>query len=327
MMKLDSGRRSAVYTSVGTMLVLTALSFLEYRVLYLIHWHYLFQNAEATITPLTGHPWWRAWQNRLLAAFVMNGIQKNMVEAYKTYTLVFCLAANVTTFFLYSKRGAGKALLYVAISVLAFLLLQDEYWLYGWDLPEAIIFTALVIGIDRNRGIAFFTALFAVAFLNRESSLFILAWVFFNAISKKNYRIALYSVALFATGIAGICLLREHLFIASYQQYVGNDPAHLTFGNHFWYRENVINFFHTWPPWKPSIDLIPAMMVFAVGYFVWRWTSLNRSEKDIVLVCCLMVASIFCFTVIHETRVWLMLIPFLLYLFEEMSESRRLLNR
>jgi hypothetical protein len=323
-------RRAEIYSIVGIVIVLITLSFLEYRVLCIMHSAYLTQNAEATISPLTGHAGWRAWQNRLLVAFIMNSIQGNIERAYEISTFVFCIAANVTTFYLYSKNGVSKAMLYVTISVLAFVLIQDYRFLYGWDLPDAIFFTALLIGIDRKWGAAYYTALFAVAFLNRESSFFVPAWMFMDAISKRRFGLVAYSVALSVVGMAGVYFLREHFFITSYHSYVGSDTVHSTFANQFWLQENVLNFFHTWSPWSrwmPSIDLIPAMMLSAVGYFVWKWWSLSGNEKNIVLLCSLMVATIFCFSVIHETRAWLMLIPFLVYLSEETFESKKSLQR
>lgn len=69
--------------------------------LVIIHSPYILENALATTTPLIGHAWWKAWQNRLLAGWIMSGFQIPIEEAYKAFAFICCFVANVLTYNLY----------------------------------------------------------------------------------------------------------------------------------------------------------------------------------------------------------------------------------
>ncbi|MGD1047028.1 MAG: hypothetical protein ABR936_17125 [Bacteroidota bacterium] len=85
-------------------LIILALSYLEYRMLVMIHSSYLLENAIATMNPLSGHAWWKAWQSRLLAGWLMEGIQKPQEEAYGVFVFISCVLMNVINYVLYSRK-------------------------------------------------------------------------------------------------------------------------------------------------------------------------------------------------------------------------------
>ena len=83
-----------IYFIVFAILILT---YLEYLLLINFHKSYLLENFEATVTPLTGHAWWRAWQNRLLAGWIMSSIQRSSEDAYRIFVFVMCVGINFLT--------------------------------------------------------------------------------------------------------------------------------------------------------------------------------------------------------------------------------------
>ena len=215
----------------------------------------------------------------------------------------------------------NRALIFTILSVLLFVLIQDEHWLLGWDFLDMIFLTLLLIGIDRKWNVFYFTGLFIVALFNRETALFIPLWMFLDAFSKKDRKKIGYSIVLAMIGIAVIYLLREN-FYGSYQFYkthsiyTGLDTTQAIYGNHFWLMENLSNPISTFPPWKSELSLIPLIMIVITGYFTLQWRSLNITNKNIVLLMISMVILIFTTAVIHETRTWFILIPYIIYLMQ-----------
>ncbi|MGD1047029.1 MAG: hypothetical protein ABR936_17130 [Bacteroidota bacterium] len=217
-----------------------------------------------------------------------------------------------------------QALIFVVISILLFVLIQDDHWLIGWDLLDLIFLTALLIGIDRKWGANYFSGLFIVSLFNRETALFIPLWMFLDAYSKKNRKMIAYSALLAMIGIVVICLLRENLFLGSSQVFegkqIGMDTTH-PIGNYYWLGKNIASPFNTYPPWKPGLDLIPAIVIGTIGYFAFQWKSLNATNRNIVILMVAMAATIFTIAVIHESRQWLILMPFIIYLIRNENTS------
>ena len=151
---------------------------LTYHLLMILHGANLQAYAIHTISPITGHAWWRAFQNRLLAGFIIDGISSNVVFAYQIFIFSSLLVMNILTCYLY------KNVLPMVILAFMFLALQGARFLYGWDFLDMIILTTLLIFIDRKANIWAYIMLFTVAIFNRESALFIPVWLIIDGFRK-----------------------------------------------------------------------------------------------------------------------------------------------
>ena len=216
----------------------------------------------------------------------------------------------------------NRSLSMLFLSITLFVLIQDERWLLGWDLLDMVFMTALLIGIDRKWNDIYFAGIFMVAIFNRETALFIPAWMMFDGLLTRSTSRKLISVALIAFGIGAIYILRETPFYYSNQvfngQVIGTDSSHIN-GNHFWLWDNLTHPFTTYPPWMYRLDLIPAIIVATVAYFAMQWNRQNTINKGVILLLASMVAVIVSTVVIHETRCWFITLPFILYLIEKSS--------
>jgi hypothetical protein len=94
------------HNTIFVFVILIALTYLECRILINLHTAFILENVKATVTPLIGHAWWKAWQNRYLAGWILDSIQKPPEEAYKIFAFVTCLAMNCITYFLYKEKNA-----------------------------------------------------------------------------------------------------------------------------------------------------------------------------------------------------------------------------
>ena len=165
-------------------LFITALS---YNLLMILFGANLQVYAVHTISPITGHAWWRAFQNRLLAGFIIDAIDNNVAFAYQVFIFSSLLVMNSLTYYLY------KSISPVIMLAFMFITLQNvstgARHLFGWDFLDIIILTILLILIDKKVNIWGYVVLFTVAIFNRESALFIPVWLIIDSFNNKKERI------------------------------------------------------------------------------------------------------------------------------------------
>lgn len=271
-----------------TLLFLIVISYLEYRLLMILHSDSI-QNQLLMITsPLEGQAWWRAFQNRLLSGIIVNAIG---IQVF------YILTVFIKNFLFFKLTNDVKAVL---IFVGLFCLFQDSRWLIAWDMLDVIFIILMLIIYDRKLSIWYYVALFSVAIFNRESALFIPLFMLINGyVEKKSRTIPIW---MLAAGIILTLFLRES-FTGSVQTYIGQDLANQTFGNHFYLMENVKSFFKEWMPKEQNISLIPAIVLVAI-FFV-------KDKTVMIWLLCVFTITI-TVGVIHETRVWLLILPALI---------------
>ena len=204
---------------------------------------------------------------------------------------------NVLTYYLY------KNVLPVVILAFMFLALQGARFLYGWDFLDMIILTTLLIFIDRKANIWAYIMLFTVAIFNRESALFIPVWLIIDNFKKKEM---IYGAIMLLVGYVAIDLMRD-MFIASLYPSVGLDEGHKAIGNSILFTKNIKYFFQHYDSWNMGdFAYIPALMVSSI---LLRWRNIK-----VFLLTLFIFITILVFGCIHETRVWFVTIPFIIYL-------------
>ena len=281
------------------LLFITALS---YNLLMILHGANLQAYAIHTISPITGNAWWRAFQNRLLAVFIIDGISNNIVFAYQVFIFSSLLVMNALTYYLY------KNILPVIALAFMFIALQGARFLYGWDFLDVIIITALLILIDRKVDIWLYIMLFAVAIFNRESALFIPIWLIIDRFRKKEM---IYGIIMLIVGMAAIDLMRNEMFITSLYPSIGLDEGHKSIGNSILFTKNIKYFFQHYDSWNMGdFAYIPVLIVSSI-LLCWK------ANRKILLLTLFVILTILVFGCIHETRVWFVLIPFVIYLWKE----------
>jgi hypothetical protein len=324
-MKMLSYRQidSNVLRHLFFVIVIIALGYLEFRIIWFIQKYVIETVINETLSPLTGNAFWRAHQNRLLAGYLMQSISGTFglehLFTFQWLGIVITSLTNVMAYVLfYSQlRSAKEAFRYVLYFALLVLLFQHSGYLYAWDLFDLLFFVLFGIGIVQQRGGIYFTALFAVAILNRESALFMPVWMGIDALfrttnAKRNIGKALYALGLLAAGIVLVIYLRETLFLGSHMSQIGMDESHRIVGNHFYLRDNINVLFR-----GPSvIDIVDHPVLPMLGFFFWMlWKNgrpVSVEQMKLVLLILTIMTTLFLFALIQETRVWLMLIPLIL---------------
>lgn len=278
---------------ITTYLLLLAICYLEYRLIGMLHSGNIQDQLTIVTSPLDGNAWWRAFQNRLLSGALVSVVGLNL----------FIALSIAVKNFLFFKLTRDLSLTFGF--VLLFCLFQDSRWLLAWDMIDTIIIILMLIGYKNSYSDRYYLFLFSIAIFNRESALFIPLFVIIkNLYLKKSI---LLPVLMIIFGVVVTLLLRD-AFLISTQSYIGMDMANKTLGNHYYLPDNIGSFFREWMPRDKQISLLPGIIFTTIIYSF----SYNKVLSLWMLVVFLITMVV---GVIHETRVWLLVTPVLIWIF------------
>lgn len=296
---------------------------------------------DAAYGIITGKPHWRAYSNRLLGPYTVLFISRFGISFEKAlevfYFLMVCVQ-NLVLFTLLSKdprNSLKRALSYTIYFSFLFIIMQD-YYSYTWDYIDLVIFILFAWGILKQKSTSYFAALFFVELLNREIALLIAFYLILDAFHlfdgqlAKKPKFSLTPVDkkklftgsfLVLFGAVYTKLIRDFLFIESALDYVGNDLDHLLIGNHFQLVDNLKSLFIDN---FSSMDIINSIFIIAIlAYFSIALPKYNRQQFKAFIMLILTMVSIFTFGLINETRMFLITIPFILFLHIELEHQQR----
>ena len=148
-----------------------------------MHQKELGQIVKATYSILYGEPHWRVYQNRLMGPWLVQSCNDafgmDVFRSFLLVSLLMAVAMGLTFFFVFRNLAGGDraGLRYCALGCLVFVFFQNNLWLYLWDFADAIAFSLFCYGVLRKKGAAFFSCLFLLSVLFKESALFIPLWM------------------------------------------------------------------------------------------------------------------------------------------------------
>lgn len=309
--------------------ILLFISLCVYKVIAQIYSPYWQDLADTASGVVTGHPQWIAYQNRLLGPYLVqfiSGFGISNVSAVKVFSLLTITIQNLILFVLMVKSGISynKSLNYIVFYSFVFICLQ-EYGFYTWDSIEAILFTLFAWGIFQGQSTAYFVLLFLAAIFNRESALFISLYLVIDSFQINNVKLHLASKSKLALGslltIGGIIytkLIRDYLFIS--QPNGLSDSAHAQIGNQIHFQKNILDLFFNN---LTSLNILNSIFILGsiayLIYFIRQYT--DRQIKSLV-VFIILVVNILIFGVINETRMYIILVPFLIFFQIEMGKLK-----
>jgi hypothetical protein len=295
------------------------ISAVAFRVLLRVHGANLDELAQVVASILARKPIWIAYQNRLLGPALVELISWSGVtyaDALNLFTFAALAIQNVVLFFLLRRLplSSGKALLGVIAYAFAFIGMSGK-WFYPWDSLDAIIFTFLAWGILQGKPLYYFVTLFCIGLLNRESALFIALYLVIDAFAwplptgsfflASKGKLALGSLLILG-GLAYTKFLRDWLFSGQ------ADEANRLIGNHINLTQNIQDlFFYN----LTSIAIINS--VFVIGSVVgmlYFFRQFSEAQCKAALVYGAMLLSVLFFGVVNETRMYIILLPFLFFL-------------
>lgn len=288
-------------------------------------------DIDAAIGVATGHPHWRVYQNRVLGPYLLKGLAGLFSDDY-VGSYIFLLAASLVLAGYQAWRignkigGAQTGWFALVLLHLSLTFLFSRTWLYIWDFIGLNVFLAFVEFVVFTRPWYWFTALFAVGILNRDSGQFIALWLVLEPACRWLIRRPLpkrTAATMLAAGIlcfvaGGILInyLRTSLLIEEVGfSIIGGTPA--GYGpDYFWkLPDNLYLLQHVWGADLNSILTLSLSITIYLAVMSIAIVLLRRDPARYMALATTFIiaaASILLFGNLPETRVFIEIIPILL---------------
>lgn len=294
-----------------------------FKLLLAVHAPHIKNLIGTTARIIQGKPDWLAHQNRVLGPYLVLLISKPNVSfatAWMIFTGLWLAMESVLLFHLLRKQDQTplESIKFVMIFWFFFLMLQD-FWLYTWDGIDLILFTLFAYGIIKEKSTGFHLALFSVAIFNRESALFIAAYILASAfkftVRPPSLKLVdrsklLLGGLLLVGGVAYTEYVRHVLFVSTWDG--RPDVEHQLVGNHFLLLENLRSIFVDY--FSSGALPIFIIVVLAIAFFLSRMRSFQDGEIKCLLMMFFMLLNTMVFGLFKETRLFFILLPFALFL-------------
>ena len=286
-------------------------------------------SIKTIISVLNFNPDWIAFQNRLMGPYLILFISKlgfSFETAWKLFLAFFIILQNFTLVLILKKEKYKNSKIIIILSLfsLIFLIIQ-HFCLYPWDNIDLFFFTLFSYWIIKDKNMIYFLTLFSLSLLNRETALFIPIYLILSSLTIKdklpyfrfnNYKKILWGFTTLVLGITYVLFIRNYLFIENENTHLDNyniigNRIHLIENIEFIFYKNIF-----------STNLIYSFFIISafIFFFVFRIKG-NRNYVNCYLIFLLISINIIFFGYFNETRMLMILLPFILFLGLEVKRS------
>jgi hypothetical protein len=327
------------------LVILIVLTLFEIKAVNMMHIAMADRIVSAAHGIVIGVPQWRIYQNRLLGPWLVFGLSRlffggKYAHAYSAVTSISLLAVNILTYRLFLRLGTPRpnALGYALAGMAAFVALQDQEWLYLWDYLDLLVFTAFVYGVYTNRRWPYFLVLFLIELFNREAAAYISLWMILDSVTLRDsetkiaywrewYKFDVLSfvvgVVTFIAGTFWTQWIRLRLFKHSEFPDVGLDLNHLH-GNTLSLSGNIADFLKDMTATTPQMYFLDFLIIPALLLYFWKIRHfLSLTSLKLVAIILVMLLGIILYAKIAEPRVFLSILPLMLFLNWDVSRLGR----
>jgi len=286
------------------------------------------QGIDAARGVFDGMPHWREFQSRILAPYFLFLISKMSGLGWPGSQLVLaatCLLLGKVVVVRHCERNnepCAQVFLMLLSGSALFALFVNRPWLYAWDFTGFLIFTIFVVMALRNLPWPFFVPLVLLAFLNRQSGIFICFWLVLHGLLGRGQKekigwkdvhwpSVVSGIVLALIGLTTIYLLTNTLLIRE----VGPELFQINPERTGWYHWNFsINIFKALNSVEPRNPYMPWLfyvvpLVAIVGAI---YGGIRSFPRHTALCASFVTAIVFVslFGNLGETRTMIEFIPF-----------------
>ena len=260
------------------------------------------------------------WQSRVLGPYIIEALtfgSLNYLHAHMLFQIVTVATAGFLCWRLGRKYGGSvqSALLALTLFVMCFALLLSPPYFFSWDFIDIIIVIIFIDLVLSGMSLRWFIGLFAIAIWNRDSAILIPLWLildplvrFFHQRQYKltaaplDWRRMLAGAICIAVGFLTVELLRQNLLVEAQEPY---DSYPIRIPRNMYFLERFVTHLTS-----ESLFVVPALwaIVAALGACLVRLDP--RRFLALYLIELSYMALLFMFSFIYETRMNLVLIPF-----------------
>ena len=298
----------------------------------------LTSNIEAALGVIQGTPHWKVYQSRLLGPYFFE-LVNNILGLGHSYA--FLLTLFLQSFFMFLtviltyKSISGSWLTSYGIAILSSffvaLLLQGK-WLYLWDFFDFIFISLVIWSYYKEKSLLIIFSIITLAIFNRELSLIVLIWLAlisgYKIIFKAENNISRYkkiffvSIILLIAGYSVINYLREFLLIKELgpELFVDSGKNLSSSSFHFKFFNNLERFSNT--IFNLSKNQIYNFIICSIAVISFLGAFSKKSLLvELSALLMIMLCSTLVFAEIYETRVWISLIPLVIFIFRELIQE------
>ena len=319
------------YKDLTPYLFVTFIAICAHKILMALHLPNVESLISAAYGVTEGRPHWLAYQNRLLGPYSILSISTiagiSFKAAWAVYQAVTLHFFCILVFWILKREGLSPkdAITYLIFILFAFLSLQHDLF-FPWDNIDLILFTLFAYGIIKSYSIRFFLAIFLIGILNRESALFIAAFLILDSVKfskgKFSFKLAKPKSLLIGLGmlIAGIFYTKivRHLLFVSNRDGLP-DTKHELIGNHIYLFFNLKNFFFN--NFTNQYFYISIFIISSFGYFLRNFRNMDDRQLKLLIISLVLFTNILIFGVITESRMLFILLPFFLFLWLSINQK------
>jgi hypothetical protein len=260
--------------------------------------------VESVRGVLAGTPVSKSWQHRFVGPLLVSALGGARLEALERFGGLTLLSANLLLFVLLRRRVATVAppMLGVVSLGLAHFILAYKLE-YPWDGIDQLIFLAFGSWAAQNGRLFPLIPLFLVGTFNHETVLYLPLWYVLSA--DRTQQVAAMGSAV---AIGGVILETRAAFYRGQPDLPGQvfEPPSPIIGNHLHVLHNVRALFvDNWLAGRAHISI--ALFAAIAGFL---WLALRAETRRAAVWSLLVLATIFGFGYVNETRQYLVLVAF-----------------
>jgi hypothetical protein len=311
-------RKHATWAGVSLIFALA-----QFRMIMLVLGPGYANSIDAALGVVRGLPHWRAYQSRVLGPWmieILSGAFGGFSAAHVFFTIAMTAVAGwlilALTQHSFGRRAAWGAF-FLFHALFAFLL--GKLWLYAWDHSGIVVFILFIHFVLSGKDWRWFTALFVLAVVNRESAFFIALWMVLDPLVKAQldrtrpqWALLLAGLACLGFGLELVGWLRDALLVREVGPELFNMPAMAGKTFHNQWHNNLEFLGQVTTRFSLGFEILIPLFLGAVlalaALLAWRD---RRRYLALALTQAGIVASLFVAAALPETRVMLELVPFL----------------
>jgi hypothetical protein len=265
---------------------------------------------------LSGRPVSQSWQHRFLSPFLVSALDSCAIDrlgSLKLFCWLMVGCANLLLFAILRKKGGTVPSSLFGVACFGFGHLLLAYKLeYPWDGLDILLFLSFGYWAAHRKPLLPFVPLLVLGTLNHETALFVPLWYLLAPIDERlpvgvQVRRWLFALAVSAVMAVSIWLLRGHFYLGQPAM-----PAEVferplpVIANHYHVRHNLRQFLvEDWRSGRAFISLSLLLCLLVLFASIQRGKQVRAALWSLCVI-----ASIFVFGYVNETRHYLMLLAF-----------------
>ncbi len=312
-------------------LLALAVALVQFRVVALMFDRLYRMSAEAAWGVLIGEPHWRIYQSRLLGPYLVRAadtVFETFLDAHVFVTVTLLAVAGFLVLVLLDRLLNDRVKVLAGYLVFAFLTtsLLQRPWLYVWDVLDLLVFVVFNYFVLSARDLRWFAALYVVALFNRESAFYIAGWMILEPAVQwwlgrsgksrraPDWRMLATGVVLLGGGMAIVEALRGALLVREVGPSIVGEVAGAGPRFHLMLADNLDRLATSLTSFNYAMSfLVPLGMLLFVVFAVQ--VARRDPERNLAnaLIHLALLVSLLVFGIVFETRVYLALVPFVVF--------------